>query len=339
MAASPLPIFYRLPTAQIASLGTAQVAALTTADIVALTPAQAHALHSAEIAALTTAQAFAFETADLAALTTSAAHAFTSTDLAAMTPNQIDSLISATPIMLDLGGNGIQTVSAAHGVSFDLNGTGHAQQVGWMSGTTGLLVMDLNGDGLINNGSELFGSGTLLVNGAHAANGYQALAALDTNHDGVLNAADDHYKDLKVWVDANHNGKTDSGELHSLAELGIVSLNLKATATDQGSNGNWIGMVSSYTTADGHQHQMADVWLTKNQTSNPPPTLNDLLAAPHADLVAHLPDPASSTTANPTFTTPAAMPATTDASVPVALPSTHATRPLDDELLTHHLLI
>jgi hypothetical protein len=144
-------------------------------------------------------------------------------------------------------------------------------------------VMDRNLDGIINNGSELFGTGTILANGKHAKDGYAALAEQDTNHDGKIDKNDTHWKELKVWVDANHDGKTDAGELKTLEELGIASLNLaaeKSTATD---HGNLIGLISSYTTTDGKQHEMADVWFTKDvqpQTTETKTTvsLTDVLA-------------------------------------------------------------
>ncbi len=81
---------------------------------------------------------------------------------------------------------------------FDLVGTGLASKVGWVSPTDGLLVRDVNHDGKINNGTELFGSGTLLGNGLRAGNGYSALADLDSNHDGKITAADAHFSELKV---------------------------------------------------------------------------------------------------------------------------------------------
>jgi len=106
--------------------------------------------------------------------------------------------------------------------------------------------------------------GTILANGKHAANGYVALAEQDTNHDGKIDKHDANWKDLKIWVDANHDGKTDAGELKTLEELGIASLNLAAHKSDATDNGNLIGLISSYTTTDGKEHQMADVWFTKD---------------------------------------------------------------------------
>jgi hypothetical protein len=87
----------------------------------------------------------------------------------------------------------------------------------------GLLVMDLNGDGKIGDGRELFGSATVLKTGETATDGFKALRDLDDNQDGVIDATDAAFAKLKVWVDANGNGETDEGELKSLQDGGRVA--------------------------------------------------------------------------------------------------------------------
>jgi hypothetical protein len=74
------------------------------------------------------------------------------------------------------------------------------------------------------------------------------------------------FKELAVWVDANHDGKVEAGEMQSLSSLGIVQLNLSSTLADTADNGNVVGMVSSYVTSDGQTHEMADVWFSKADT-------------------------------------------------------------------------
>jgi hypothetical protein len=190
-------------------------------------------------------------------------------------------------------------------VSFDLTGSGHASTMGWTTASEGLLALDLNGNGQIDNGTELFGVGTQLANGQRAGNGYAALAQYDTNGDGKINASDAIYSKLEVWVDANHDGKSEAGELKTLAQLGITSIDLHDQVSGAASNGNIIGLTSSYTTADGAQHQMADVWFTKETTAATTlttastPALSDLLAAPATDLLpGHTTDAATSTGAH-----------------------------------------
>jgi hypothetical protein len=266
--------FQALTTAQIATLTTQQTYALTTDQIVAFTTAQIPGLGAANIAAMNTAQIAAFETADIAVMSSA----------------QLDAHFLATPIVLDLNGDGIQTRAAADGVQFDLLGTGTTAKWGWATGGDGLLVRDRNHDGVINNGTELYGAATQRADGTRAGNGYAAMALEDSNHDGKLNARDAHWKELQLWVDANHDGKTDAGELHGLAEFGIVELDITAKVGTDIQNGNLIGLVSSYTKDDGSQHAVADVWFAKDVApeqadKSAPATLGDLLAAPATELL------------------------------------------------------
>jgi hypothetical protein len=131
----------------------------------------------------------------------------------------------------------------------------------------GLLALDRNGDGVINDGSELFGSATKLADGATAGNGYVALAAMDSNHDGKISALDGGFGDLRVWVDANADGVSQAGELKTLAKLRITSLNLDVQTDGSVDHGNIIGLTSSYTTADGGQHAAADVWFKQGMSA------------------------------------------------------------------------
>jgi hypothetical protein len=175
------------------------------------------------------------------------------------TSNTFTVNIASTPLVLDLNGDGVQTVGLDAGVQFDLLNTGSKVHVGWVSKQDGLLAMDLNGDGVINNGSELFGDHTALPNGSLAKNGWEALAAQDSNADGVIDARDANFDKLRVWVDANGDGITEAGELHTLADAHIASINLNHDASSVGQNGNLVQMASSFSTTDGATHAIADV--------------------------------------------------------------------------------
>jgi hypothetical protein len=74
-----------------------------------------------------------------------------------------------SPIMLDLDGDGVETVSLNNGTYFDHAADGFAEQTGWVGKDDGLLVRDLNGNGVIDSGRELFGSETLLADGSKLA--------------------------------------------------------------------------------------------------------------------------------------------------------------------------
>jgi hypothetical protein len=280
-----------LKTTQIAVLGTSNVATLTTEQVVALTTAQIQALTTAAIGSLTTEQVAALETVDvvalmttqimalstgsMAALTTTAIDAITTSQVCTMSAAQIQALSTTqfshlaigTPVILDLNGDGVKTLSISSGVKFDLFADGNKVQTGWVSSSDGLLVLDRNSDGVINDGSELFGSSTVLASGQRANDGYQALRELDANNDGYLSQDDTAFANLKVWVDANSDGTSDIGETKFLADLQISKINLQTVNGTEMDNGNLVGLTSTYETTDGTSHAAADVWFVADKSS------------------------------------------------------------------------
>jgi hypothetical protein len=152
------------------------------------------------------------------------------------------------PVVLDLGTQGISFSSIGDGVQFDINGDVAKDQLAWTAdGQDGIFALDLDGSGKIESGNELF---TPNFNGGHFADGIAALASLDGNHDGVINAKDQAFGDLEVWQDANHNGVSEGGELFKLGDLGIKSIDL-ATTSGAPIDGQTIAGVGSFTYADG----------------------------------------------------------------------------------------
>jgi hypothetical protein len=265
-----------LSTAQVAAMTTSQVRALSNAQIIALTTTQAAALTTTMVGALSTSQIAALETSDLSrlstaniavltttqisALTAAQVCALSTTQLGALSTTQIGSMSLRSPIVLDLNGDGISTLNVQNGTKFDLSADGSHVQTGWVAPSDGLLVLDRNQDGVINDGSELFGTSTILQNGSKAIDGYQALSELDSNKDGVINSQDTSFSKLGVWIDSDSDGKTGNYELKSLTDLNITQLNLEAQITRDSNQGNLIGLTSSYQTADGSSHAAADVW-------------------------------------------------------------------------------
>ena len=148
------------------------------------------------------------------------------TDLFMLMSGQNDMTRDAgiTPIVIDLDGNGIHTLSRAADSSagFDLFGNGSAVKSGWISGSDGFLAIDRNGNGKIDSIHELFGGN---AKGAGFAN----LASFDSNGDGLVNSLDAQFGQLMVWRDANSNHATDAGELISLAQAGVASLTVAYT--------------------------------------------------------------------------------------------------------------
>lgn len=132
------------------------------------------------------------------------------------------------PIALDLNNNGkIDTITLENGVFFDHNGDEIAFKSSWISAEDGVLARDINGDKEINSGAELFGNFTQLKNGELAKNGFEALKDLDSDDNGVFDESDKAFNEILVWQDYNSNGKAESGELKSLSEHGIKSINLE----------------------------------------------------------------------------------------------------------------
>ena len=173
--------------------------------------------------------------------------------------------LSASPLMLDLNGDGVQTITLANGVQFDLLATGSAQATAWVDRHDGLLAIDLNGDGVVNTGAELLGSSTRLADGSLARDGWQALAQFDANADGQIDLSDAVFNQLRVWVDADTDGTTDVGELRTLAEAGIQSISLQRDASQTAQNGNILDGMATVQHTDGTTTQMTDAWLNVQQ--------------------------------------------------------------------------
>jgi hypothetical protein len=182
------------------------------------------------------------------------------------TSNNYTLNLTTTPLVLDLNGDGVQTLSLDDGVQFDLLNTGSKQSVGWVDKHDGLLVMDLNGDGMINSGAELFGDHTQLADGSLAKDGWAALAALDSNADGLIDAKDAAFNALNVWVDANSDGVSAAAELYTLNDLGINAIGLNTTYQQVAQNGNILGDKGQFTTVDGQSHDVVDAWFKVNVT-------------------------------------------------------------------------
>lgn len=181
-----------------------------------------------------------------------------------------------SPLVLDLDGDGVETIALADGVYFDHDGNGFAEKSGWVSPDDGLLVWDKNGDGKISDGSELFGNHSLGKDGEKAEHGFASLAVLDTNDDGVVDAQDADFASLQVWQDKNGDGRVQAGELRSLADAGVASLSIafdSASETDEA--GNLHLQLGHFTRTDGSDAALTDVWfqhdLMDTRDGTPPP--------------------------------------------------------------------
>lgn len=172
------------------------------------------------------------------------------------------SMVKQSPLVLDLGDNGIDLVSlsSSDAVYFDFNGNGVATASGWTAGVDGFLALDLNADGIINNGTELFGDQT-----GHE-NGFLALAVYDSNADGAITAEDQIWESLRVWIDTNQNGYSEENELHSLDSLLITSINISYTEVNYAIEGNDVRQAGTFV-MNGNTRDVLDVYFDTNATN------------------------------------------------------------------------
>lgn len=143
--------------------------------------------------------------------------------------------IYVDPLVLDLNGDGVRlTDYASNPVLFDIDNDGGSQEVsGWVSAQDGILVMDRNGNGRIDNIAETFSEyfNGLTGTGGNAgtkpySDGFAALKSQDSNSDNLFTSADTAFNNVRVWIDADHDGVTDAGELQTLSALNITQINL-----------------------------------------------------------------------------------------------------------------
>ena len=160
---------------------------------------------------------------------------------------------SSDPLVFDLDGDGIElnALAGTTGTQFDIDGDGFYEHTGWVSPDDGFLTLDVNGNGTIDDISELFGGA--------GVSGFTALAEYDENEDGVIDASDTIYSNLTIWRDLDRDGVTDDGELSTLSELNITSISLTATDADEEIAQNHVTRTGSFTYGDGTTGTVGDV--------------------------------------------------------------------------------
>ena len=218
-------------------------------------------------------------------------------NLSTASTNTLTVNAAVQPIVIDLNHDG----SFNYGyVVMDVNGDGLLDVTRWVGGQDGVLVWDKYHDGLVHDNSQY---AFAQYDNMSAAQGKTATdlsglaAAFDTNHDGVFDVQDAQFADFNVWQDANQDGVSDAGEVKTLAELGLSSFQLSSDGVVRTPEvGVHEAGRTSASTTDGSQVLVADVGfdfgtLAKLDLSADPVAntlalhLDDLLANPHLTLV------------------------------------------------------
>ena len=180
------------------------------------------------------------------------------------------------PLILDLNGNGLDHIgtSTTRPIYFDHQGNGVKTSSGWVLPSDGFVVMDRNGNGSIDDGTELFGDSTVSYAGGKAVDGFAALAQEDSNQDGKVNQNDANWQHLRVWQDLNQDGASQAGELSTMEQAGVAAVNVgiggSQAALGAQVNGNFISSLGSFVKTNGTEGaigavgQMADVDLAQN---------------------------------------------------------------------------
>lgn len=136
-----------------------------------------------------------------------------------------------SPVLLDLDQNGFHLAGPADAVTFDMVPGGAPERMSWtrVGELDAFLALDRNGNGVVDDGSELFGNYTPLQNGQKVPYGFVPLAEFDGaqlggNGNWIIDSGDGVFTSLRLWIDANHNGVSEPDELSTLVDWGLSRL-------------------------------------------------------------------------------------------------------------------
>jgi Ca2+-binding RTX toxin-like protein len=183
-----------------------------------------------------------------------------------------------SPIILDLNGDGVQTISASRShARFDMNGDGQADDTSWISRKDGFLFLDRDHNGTLTNIGEMSFVGDL----PDARTDLDGLKAFDSNGDGLLSADDAMFSEFRVWRDGNGDGRVGRGEVLSLTDIGLASISLDGTAHNSTVNAGDVAVVNTgtWTRTDGATLGLADAAMTYFRGQGPvlnPPSVSGL---------------------------------------------------------------
>ncbi|MBZ0104462.1 MAG: tandem-95 repeat protein, partial [Sulfuricella denitrificans] len=163
---------------------------------------------------------------------------------------------SGKPVTLDLDGNGLQFANLDDSQAyFDINGDGWREHIAWVAGGDALLVLDTEGDRVIDKPEEI----SFVGYAPDAQTDLEGLSAFDSNGDGRLDRLDARWGDFGAWLDGNGNGVTDAGEFQTLEEAGIADIGLESNHQVQRLGDVTLLGVAEFTRTDGSTGAVGDV--------------------------------------------------------------------------------
>lgn len=157
------------------------------------------------------------------------------------------------PLVVDVNRNGkFDITEVQKGVNFSFTGT-RSQATSWVTEGDGFLFVDNNANGIVDNGSELFGTDT------EFDGGFAHLAKYDTDKNGIVDFKDQVFSKLGVWVDMNQDGVSTKNEIMDLATVGIMTIDVGAQNYEKNVNGSLIKKVSYVTLKEANRVLIGDV--------------------------------------------------------------------------------
>jgi hypothetical protein len=172
-----------------------------------------------------------------------------------------ETLSIASPIILDLDGDGSELLSAAESKArFDMDGDGKADDTSWFGAGDAMLFLDRDGNGTVSNAREF----SFVQDAENARSDLEGLRAFDTNKDGTLSIADARFGEFRLWQDRNGDGVAAAAEISTLAAVNVVGIGLTGVATNVTANaGSAIAINNgTFVRSDGSKGTLADAALT-----------------------------------------------------------------------------
>jgi len=173
----------------------------------------------------------------------------------------------SAPLVLDLDGDGIELRNPGRSrVYFDIDYDGYAERIGWASAGDGVLVVDGNGNGVVDDIAELLATNDWKLADAHGAaqvdrlaSGFNMLRAWDDNGDGVIDESDAAFGRILVWRDGNDDGSSQPDELRTLAQVGVAFLRTASTPNLVRDGENTITDMGEFGRSDGTKGSVVSV--------------------------------------------------------------------------------